>query len=95
MRKLQRWFAQLRLDPVRHRRRLLVIPRSVKTDLNHWREPRVMTRGVDMGGVTSLYPIFTDVSLTGWGGVCQAGSIGGRWELSETRHINLLELEAV
>ena len=95
MRKLQRWFAQLRLDPVRHRRRLLVIPRSVKADLNHWRDPRVLTRGVDMGRVTSLYPVFTDASLTGWGGVCQAGSIGGRWEPSETRHINLLELEAV
>ena len=95
MRKLQRWFAQLRLDPVRHRRRLLVIPRSVKADLDHWRDPRVMTRGVDMGRVTALYPVFTDASLTGWGGVCRAGSIGGRWEPSETRHINLLELEAV
>ena len=48
-----------------------------------------------MGRVTSHYPFFTHGFLTGWGGICQGGWIGGRWDLSETRYINLLEHEAV
>ncbi|KAJ7990560.1 hypothetical protein DPEC_G00301660 [Dallia pectoralis] len=38
--------------------------------------------------------VFTDASLTGWGGVCQGQAVGGVWPRSQ-RHINLLELETV
>lgn len=94
MRKTQRWFAQLRLDPVRHRRRWVTVPLSLRADLNYWRDPCVMTQGVAIGRVSSYIPVYTDACLTGWGGTCQARAVGGVWSQSG-RHINLLELETV
>ena len=39
--------------------------------------------------------VHSSASLTGWGGTCLERAIGGGWPLTETRHINLLELRAV
>ncbi|KAJ7986723.1 hypothetical protein DPEC_G00342850 [Dallia pectoralis] len=94
MRALQRWFARQRVDPVRHRRRMLIIPYTLAGDLDYWRNPAVLERGVPLGRVSAMTQVFTDASLTGWGGVCQGQAVGGVWPRSQ-RHINLLELETV
>ena len=54
-----------------------------------------MARGAPLGRVSEYVTVFTDASLTGWGGVCGYDSIGGDWPASESRHINLLELHTV
>ncbi|KAJ7985696.1 hypothetical protein DPEC_G00343130 [Dallia pectoralis] len=94
MRALQRWFARQRVDPVRHRQRMLIIPYTLSGDLDYWRKPAVLERGVPLGRVSGMTQVFTDASLTGWGGVCQGQAVGGVWPRSQ-RHINLLELETV
>ncbi|KAJ7991301.1 hypothetical protein DPEC_G00295910 [Dallia pectoralis] len=94
MRALQRWFARQRVDLVRHRRRMLIIPYTLAGDLDYWRNPAVLERGVPLGRVSAMTQVFTDASLTGWGGVCQGQAVGGVWPRSQ-RHINLLELETV
>ena len=38
--------------------------------------------------------IFSDASLTGWGGKCDDITTGGHWDHSENSHINVLELKA-
>ncbi|KAJ8007829.1 hypothetical protein DPEC_G00098260 [Dallia pectoralis] len=63
-------------------------------DLDYWRNPAVLERGVPLGRVSAMTQVFTDASLTGWGGVCQGQGVGGVWPRSQ-RHINLLELETV
>ncbi|KAJ8004405.1 hypothetical protein DPEC_G00135370 [Dallia pectoralis] len=68
MRALQRWFARQRVDPVRHRRRMLIIPYTLAGDLDYWRNPAVLERGVPLGRVSAMTQVFTDASLTGWGG---------------------------
>ncbi|KAJ8007676.1 hypothetical protein DPEC_G00096630 [Dallia pectoralis] len=52
MRALQRWFARQRVDPVRHRRRMLIIPYTLAGDLDYWRNPAVLERGVPLGSVS-------------------------------------------
>ena len=94
MRHMQRWFSQLRVDPVRHRFRLLSVPLSLRRSLAYWRNGRAIEQGVRLGRVTSYVQVFTDASLSGWGGTCQGQAVGGVWPPS-TRHINLLELETV
>ncbi|KAJ8009686.1 hypothetical protein DPEC_G00094090 [Dallia pectoralis] len=94
MHALQRWFARRRVDPVRHRRRILIIPYTLAGDLDYWRNPAVLERGVPLGRVSAVTQVFTDASLTGWGGMCQGQAVGGVWPRSQ-RHINLLELETV
>ncbi|XP_019905069.2 uncharacterized protein LOC105026845 [Esox lucius] len=94
MRGLQRWFARQRLDPVRHRRRLVRVPDSLGRDLAFWGDPRTLLRGVPMGRVSVRVPVFTDASLTGWGGTCQSRSVRGVWPPLE-RHINWLELDTI
>ncbi|CAL8276945.1 unnamed protein product [Boreogadus saida] len=39
MRRLQRWFSRLRIDPVRQRRRKVTITLSVGPDWTHWGDP--------------------------------------------------------
>ena len=40
--------------------------------------------------------LFTDASLTGWGGACNGNEINGQWTVLETQmHINALELKAI
>ena len=45
MRRLQRWFSRLRIDPVRQRLRKVTIPLSVGPDLTHWGDPQTLARG--------------------------------------------------
>ncbi|KAJ8001219.1 hypothetical protein DPEC_G00192060 [Dallia pectoralis] len=71
MRALQRWFARQKVDPVRHRRRMLIIPYTLAGDLDYWRNPAVLERGVPLGTVSAVTQVLTDAPLTGWGGVCQ------------------------
>ena len=53
MRRLQRCFSRLRIDPVRQRRRKVTIPLSVGPDLTHWGNPQTLARGVPLGRATS------------------------------------------
>ncbi|CAL8337090.1 unnamed protein product [Boreogadus saida] len=46
MRRLQLWFARQRLDPRRHKLRVLLVPRSVSPDLEYWKRPSALLRGV-------------------------------------------------
>ena len=95
MRGLQRWFARLRLDPVRDRRRWVRLPASLTADLSYWMDRRVIAHGVPMSRVSDHVAVFTDASLSGWGGTCMSQFVGGLWAAGERRHINLLELETV
>ena len=70
MRRLQRWFIRLRIDPVRQRRRMVSIPPSVGPDLVHWRNLHTLSAGVPLGRAASHISVFTDTSLSGWGGTC-------------------------
>ncbi|XP_029937836.1 uncharacterized protein LOC115380768 [Myripristis murdjan] len=96
MREFQRWVASLRLDPVRHgARRVLVTPECIMA-LRHWRAPSFLTRGVPMGPVLSRKVVTTDASLSGWGGIHEGRAVRGRWSIGLQRsHINFLELSAV
>ncbi|KAK2891979.1 hypothetical protein Q8A73_017644 [Channa argus] len=95
MRRLQHWFSRLQLDPVRHRRRLVMIPPSVGPDLAYWRGPRVMLDGVPLGRPSSHVSVFTDASLLRWGGTCLSQSVGVPWPEGMSLHINALELLSV
>lgn len=68
MRRLQRWFARLRMDPAHHKRRIVVIPSSLAAELNHWREPHTFSAGVLLIKASNFVPVFTNASLSGWGG---------------------------
>ncbi|KAJ8015947.1 hypothetical protein DPEC_G00001990 [Dallia pectoralis] len=59
MRALQRWFARQRVDPVRHRRRMLIIPYTLVGDLDYWRNPAVLERGVPLGRVSAMTQLET------------------------------------
>ena len=76
MRQIQRWFSQLRLDPVRHRFRSLWVPQSLRQNLAYWQDGRAIAQGVHLGRVTSYVQVFTDASLSGWGGTCQGQAVG-------------------
>lgn len=95
MRRLQRWFNSLHLDLRRHKFRLLSVPPTVQGNLSYWGSPHHLKSGSPMGRVTSHTSVFTDASLTGWGGTCLGQAVGGMWPRNESRHINLLELQAV
>ena len=86
MRRLQRWFSSLRLDPKRHK---------VEGNPRFWGSPDHLRRWSPLGPVTSYITVFTDASGTGWGGTCLGRAIVWRWSLTETRHSNLVELRAV
>nr|XP_020444839.1 uncharacterized protein LOC109953712 [Monopterus albus] len=95
MKKLQRWFGHLRLDPMRHKRHVLTVPPLVQSDLEYWGTPRVLTMGVPLGRATSHVSVFTDASLLGWGGTCLSQAVEGRWDHTPSLHINCLELATV
>ncbi|KAK5887644.1 hypothetical protein CesoFtcFv8_016234 [Champsocephalus esox] len=77
MRRLQRWFIRLRIDPVRQRRGRVCIPLSVGLVLTYWKNPHVLSVGVPLGRVTSHTSVFTDASLSGWGGNMHVAGSGG------------------
>jgi len=96
MRDFQRWVAALRLDPVRHgTRRVMVTVESVMA-LRHWLHPVFLVRSVPMGTVLSRKVITTDACLSGWGGLYEGRPVRGLWNRDLQRlHINYLELLAV
>lgn len=57
--------------------------------------PGPLTAGVPLGRVTSHVSVFTDASLSGWGGMCQSQVVGGQWRTPPSLHINCLELATV
>lgn len=67
------------------------VPSSVMSDLNDWRLPEILSRGVPMGSIVTS---FMDASLIGWVGTCHANSTGGKWSLPSL-HINVLESKTV
>ncbi|KAK5898200.1 hypothetical protein CgunFtcFv8_015638 [Champsocephalus gunnari] len=67
---MQTWFIGLRLDLKRHKRRLVTIPPSVESNLRFWGSPENGRRGAPLGQVISYITVFTDASVTGWGGTC-------------------------
>ena len=95
MRKLQRWFGRLRLDPIRHKRRMITVPPSLQSDLTYWKTPRVLSAGVPLGRATSHISVYTDASLFGWGGMCQSHVVGVKWPEPPSLLINCLELSTV
>ncbi|KAI3374153.1 hypothetical protein L3Q82_006016 [Scortum barcoo] len=95
MRRLQRWFIRLCVDPIRQRRCMVSIPPSVGPDLAYWGNPHVLSVGVPLGRVTSHISVFTDASLSGWGGTCLTETVGGQWPAHMSLHINALELLTV
>ena len=50
MRRLQRWFSSLRLDPKRHKQRPVTIPPSVEGNLRFWGSPDHLRRGLHWDG---------------------------------------------
>ena len=95
MRKIQRWFLRQRVDPIRHKWRMLTIPPSLQSDLSYWGNPQTLSAGVPLGRVTSYVTVYTDASLTGWGGMCESQVVGGEWPPPPLPHINCLELSTV
>ena len=95
MRRLQKWFTSLRLDPKRHKFRLVTVPPTVMGNLRYWGAPKILMAGTPLGRVTSYTAVFTDASQMGWGGTCLGKAVGGVWPPGEDRYINLLELQAV
>lgn len=95
MRRLQIWFTCLKVDTVHYKERMLSISLSVKGDLDHWRYPQTLERGVPMGTVKSYVTVFMDAFLMGWDRTCQTYSVGCWWPESLTSHINILEFSTV
>ncbi|XP_013873263.1 uncharacterized protein LOC106524129 [Austrofundulus limnaeus] len=94
-RRLQRWFSRLKIDPIRHKRRIVSIPSSVEADLSHWGKPHTLSSGVPLSRATHHVPVFTDASLSGWEGDMLSQTEGGRWSAHPVPHINVLELLTV
>ncbi len=68
----------------------------VRSSAIPWENPALLSEGVPLGRVTSRIVVSTDVSLHGWGALCQGSSVRGVWSAAlRERHINYLELRAV
>lgn len=89
MRNLQRWVS-------RHKKmsQLTRLSPAARGDVTFWLNAALLREGVPMGQVDRYVEVFTDASLTGWGGILGQHSIGGVWS-SPLGHINLLEMVAV
>ncbi|KAK7877982.1 hypothetical protein WMY93_031362 [Mugilogobius chulae] len=94
MRRLQRWFSRLRLHPTMDKGKMVCASTAARVDIQYWLTPGLLSRGVPLGCVPFHTEVFTDASLTGWGGVLGQSSVGGVWS-GPRCHINLLEMEAV
>ena len=77
----------MHLDPIRHKWRMLTIPPSLQSDLAYWGNPRTLSAGVPLGKGKSYVTVYTDVSLTGWGVMCESQVVGGRWGTPPSLHI--------
>ena len=95
MRPLQRWLRGLLRRPEPRTLRPARVPPSLAPSLSHWSDPSVIARGSPLGRVSDRVVVFTDASLSGWGGVCGKISIKGQWPRGGSEHINHLELHTV
>lgn len=96
MRGFQLWVLELKLDPVRHRMRTVLVSAQCALALRVWKRRGILTEGVSMGTVMTRKVITTDASLTGWGGVFEGRPVNGVWSPRlRCAHINYLELMAV
>ncbi|KAK7929067.1 hypothetical protein WMY93_005462 [Mugilogobius chulae] len=86
----------VRLDSVRpwDKGKMVCASTAARVDIQYWFTPGLLSRGVPLGCVPFHTEVFTDASLTGWGGVLGQSSVGGVWS-GPRCHINLLEMEAV
>ena len=95
MRPLQIWFGRHKMPPGRYRHQRVPMTGQSRKALACWADPHWLSSGVQMGQVTFRRVMFTDASHLGWGAVCEGEAIRGVWGDQESRHINVLELEAV
>ena len=67
--------------------------KEMRSDVKWWQE-NIKTAKKPIRDDRYCLEIFTDASLTGWGGFCAGEKVHGWWESSNSDHINLLELKA-
>ncbi|XP_053703938.1 uncharacterized protein LOC128748897 isoform X2 [Synchiropus splendidus] len=92
IRSLQSWFSRLNLHPVQDPRRLVkVYPRALR-DVRLWNSASNLHRTVSLDCQNTSLQVFTDASLSGWGGHLDQICVSGICSSSEGRQINLLEL---
>ena len=72
------------------------IPPQFKTGLLPWLEPGILQHTQQFGRTDTPVHLWTDASLTGWGGHTEGESTSGEWDsLERELHINVLEVRAV
>ena len=72
---------------------MVSIPPSVGPDLAHWRNPHTLSAQVRDASVN--ISVFTDASLSVWGGRCLSQVVGRQQPAHMSLHINMLELLTV
>lgn len=97
MRLLQLWLkSRVPHRAWREGRLRIVVTRGCARTLIPWFNTTMFEQGVQMGRVVSRKVVTTDVSLTGWGALCDGEPAFGTWmDAQALWHINCLELEAV
>ena len=98
MRELQLWSAKLHKvwqDDPKFDNRLVIVPASVEGDLDYWEAACTDVVGVPMGPILAKATIYTDASLSGWGGIMGYDTARGCWPVGHGAHINVKEMEAV
>ena len=75
---------------------LVKVTQEVIQAVEWWSQPNSVNRGTRLTSSRETVQIFTDASLTGWGGHMGNLEIKGIWNREEQNlHINVLELKAV
>ena len=98
MRELQLWFAQYHTrwrDKPRYNNRIVTVPLSVKGDVDYWTAACTDRVGVPLGPKLEEATIYTDASLSGWGGFMGHDIAFGSWPVGHFWPINVLEMEAI
>ncbi|KAI2645853.1 Transposon Ty3-G Gag-Pol polyprotein [Labeo rohita] len=96
MREFQNWTASLHLCPKRHLNRKVIVSALCMRALRYWKNRSFLESGTPLGAVSMRKVVTTDVSLSGWGAVCEGRIAKGKWPISLRRaHINYLELLTV
>ena len=63
--------------------------------LQWWSEEQNLLLGMSLRPFQHQVQMFTDASTQGWGACLNSLSVQGTWGVSESRHINILEMTAV
>lgn len=69
------------------------LPTRIRQNLVWWSLPDNLSRGMPLSPGEWI-SITSDASLRGWGAHCLGRQVQGMWQTTETRHSNLLELQA-